>query len=863
MTDFKIYVERPSKGDKGEPGQTIIINAEDPLFKEPPPKIFPTYTSTSTNIKVQWNFPTQTKYSFALLPFINKLHLQFDNEPPIVKNIGDYLIDDNFAFNTNGNYFFDKTLTTINITKLNGTDKFVNNNKEYKFYNRPKNSYELTIWYSNFMDIVNKNTITIKYITINQPSPPSNILLTTSNLLNAIPIYNVFTNNLTWNNSIAEVGVISELEIKNYTIKYTSLNTKRRNGVPVTRNITTNSTKTNIILQNLMPDTDYKIEIYATNTGDIDSDISIYNTTTTYLIPKITPTANIIFPNRYYSSQSTLISNQTIKTYLVNSNLDWESPTNFEWPIHDILTRGDSSGDILLNIYIDIYNGNVLNSSHNISFSGFNNLNIPTNNTNGNTVLSYIISDSYSAKDESYRGFYTHFTGFITLKNTNKIFEPSKNPYSIKIRDDDFVEISGSFDNNLFYYYDGEYIFPIFINTPSISINNSVIPIKITGIPVYDTLSLTIRTTVDNIGKYFYTSPILQYFIDGDGINSIINSTYENNLQNNINNTTESFEGPQLFINNNVNNLIPQNNIYLETVLCKIIVRNAKHSNFIYEPIKAIVDQRSIYLVNSILSTWPVPENRYLSTNYISGSRIISSRVYPTFNNIILFDNNKNLTFGNDENYNYELPIIGGKFKSANSYLDYSVTGKDIDGPNYSIIGAGDTTNNNSRYVTFAWKINNIFPNSTDRANYPKISFKFNDTSTNILLTNYTNAFISNQNYLTVSKNGVKYILDIHYKIISDTPNPDFNTYNWIYGSTTSTNYNGNLDFYTKANDNNYDKSTNLISDFTLSNNVITYELPKLITVGKDRNIFVLLRIGIPCESEFSFSYVSAKLNIQ
>lgn len=33
MSNFKIYVERPSKGDKGEPGQTIIINAEDPTTK--------------------------------------------------------------------------------------------------------------------------------------------------------------------------------------------------------------------------------------------------------------------------------------------------------------------------------------------------------------------------------------------------------------------------------------------------------------------------------------------------------------------------------------------------------------------------------------------------------------------------------------------------------------------------------------------------------------------------------------------------------------------------------------------------------------------------------------------------------------
>jgi hypothetical protein len=146
-------------------------------------------------------------------------------------------------------------------------------------------------------------TLNIRYITINQPSPPSNILLITSNLLNGVATYNVFTNNLTWNNSIPEVGVISELQIKNYTIKYTSLNTNRRNGVPIIRNITTNSTQPNIILQNLMPDTEYKIEIYATNTGDVDSDIAIYNTTTTYLIPKMTPTLNIIFPNRYYSAQ--------------------------------------------------------------------------------------------------------------------------------------------------------------------------------------------------------------------------------------------------------------------------------------------------------------------------------------------------------------------------------------------------------------------------------------------------------------------------------------------------------------------------------------------------------------------------------
>ena len=355
MSDFKIYVERPSKGEKGDPGQTIIINADDPLFKQSPPKIFPIYTSTSTNIKVQWDFPSQTKYSFALLPFINKLYLQFDNEPPIVKKIGDYLIDDNFTFNTNGNYFFDKSLTTINITKLNGNDKFVNNNKEYKFYNRPNNSYKLTIWYSNFMDVVNKNTITIRYITINQPSPPLNILLTTTNLLNGIPKYNIFGNNLSWNNSIPEVGIISELQIKNYSIKYTSLNTNKRNGTPIIRILTYISTQSNIVLQNLMPDTEYKIEMYATNTGDINSDISIYNATTTYLIPKIVTTSNIIFPNRYYSSQSTLISNQAIKIYLVNSNLDWISPTNFEWPIHDILNRGDSSGDILLNIYIDIY----------------------------------------------------------------------------------------------------------------------------------------------------------------------------------------------------------------------------------------------------------------------------------------------------------------------------------------------------------------------------------------------------------------------------------------------------------------------------------------------------------------------------
>ena len=186
-----------------------------------------------------------------------------------------------------------------------------------------------------------------------------------------------------------------------------------------------------------------------------------------------------------------------------------------------------------------------------------------------------------------------------------------------------------------------------------------------------------------------------------------------------------------------------------------------------------------------------------------------------------------------DGSYNVELPVINDIFTFPSTFNN-----------NQDLTNQGTISR---RYATFIWKM------STSLSSRQTLSFLFNgtnesfksQTSGNSVITSTTNTLISLDFDIMVSS--------------SNTTLSDTKTFSWANGARTGGG--GTLTLLT-ANNNNAPNTLYFSPPISYpATGTITYSLPLIVIQNLIANGYVLLRVGLPLNSPFTFTSISASLN--
>jgi len=805
---------------------------------------------TSTSFDLSWNYPLQTQYAFGFAPSITNFIYQI---------VG---TSNNVIRDTSNSQFINPTHTTLQITSSSTVPLGISNNI-LRVPNITDISY-IVIGYGNPFGITLAPPIRAGYLGALAPAAP-----VISGLTNVNTAYNTYTNTLSWITPLAEAGITtSTLAISSYDISYNSSgSTTRFQSAPIidSTNIAVAGNTTSRALNTIMPDATYNFQIKATNTAipvNLSSSFSTppFSILTSFLQPKL-----LTFPSSPVFSSTITVNSTNIKSSASNTAINnlitsfssaaTISTKSITWPVQTTSTRGKL---YLNNNRLTIQYTNNLIPTNIVSFD-LSGCNATTNqpimsSASGGIFINGKYEDSYLLNSNtSYQGFYTNLS-ITSIDISTTFFTPSPNTQTL-----DIFDTNGPVANKrniLTYSYDGLYNnSPPSINAGGTSLTNLSTAVLVTGISIYNQLKLSINTTVSNIGTYFYVSPVLNYTLVCTSNTFTSSEINLNNLDSILDFTggglkpTVTFKNPGVFFINPP----PSTNIYSTSTVLQITAKNAIQTSSVSSITipNVIIDQPSFNLAFNTLQ--PLVTTSNIDTNLTNSraSRFISS-VYgtdlsgtdlSTMNGTLIYNNDKSiLSTSTDLSYRAELPIINGLFSFPSTYnsTDFSTTG-------------------NRRYATFIWKMSTLL--FTEGRNTLTFEFKgtneyfMRDTGSNNVITSSSRTIVSLDFNIVIGSNNT---------VISDTT-----TTSWINGALTSSE-NVTL-LFNAANTNNPNavlisppiklNPSPVPSPPTSPIGTIVYTLPSVfITKTSEVNGYVLLRVGLPMNSGFTFSNILASL---
>jgi hypothetical protein len=447
-------------------------------------------------------------------------------------------------------------------------------------------------------------------------------------------------------------------------------------------------------------------------------------------------------------------------------------------------------------------------------------------------TLTPSVVDKYSKEYEE--GFYLESQNTITLGSGS--FVASSNTYTLTVNQTGSNTGSATFEYN----YDGNPGVPV-VSAITFNLNgNSYSPI--TGVNViHGTQTFSVTTTASNLGTYFYKSPILDYT---NSISGSWSPSSETNLANITSGKSGSaFTNPIIF--SNILSASVQNT-YSTSFTLSVNANNVSESSSSLNatPIDAIVDGLSYTLVYSTL-----PQILLAIANdgiEVKGQRVKSGTAgaanVPPFNSsgtlyaTLPYDNTLDITSLE------ELQVSNGTFTTPSgqsfAYIDYNLYYYNATLKNtvdYSVIPS-----TGYRYATFAWRISVGIYNS--------LIFTLNTQSTITITGNLAYAGANP--------------IQLYYRFenaSSATPTGLSNplTSAWINGNsqdgirTTAGNY------FTPSNY-TQEPTSGLVDPVNTSGRFKVF-VPQLIV--SSGFVYLYCRIGLPMNSAFSFSYVTAKMS--
>jgi hypothetical protein len=460
------------------------------------------------------------------------------------------------------------------------------------------------------------------------------------------------------------------------------------------------------------------------------------------------------------------------------------------------------------------------------------------------TINTNSISDKYTnAYDQ---GFYLNANSTITVSTAGFIARNTQNSISCsqKFTNNSLSDSSANYS----FYYD----IPI-TTAPSCSINAITIPPssfkQVSGIYVlHGTPDISVDTSANNMGNFFYSSPLINYACIIGSANKSKNETDLSNVQS----TDISSNGTIIGGNLNFKSSITSN--LLSSVFSKTVQVNATANNVLIsgsstssKSINVITDGPSCTLVYTTLAEsiltlststiLPSPGYRIWSAPTVNNNCPLLSPLYKD----IQYDNSWNISSTNNNGIDAtrELQIYNGLFctktaNSVNAYIDYS--SYLYNSLNYSTISS--ITGN--RFASFCWKL----PES--KSSYSSLSFTINSISPNPTIID---------DYLSI--NGQK--IQILY-CFQDTAAT--NIYSQSNFNSVWINANSNVNTVTTATYSNTANSYGYYSagkgaSVSGSSATIGAFIP---AIGVPNTVYLYLRICVPMSVSISFGSVTAKL---
>ena len=739
------------------------------LINPPPKVVFGTIQKKSTFIYIPWSYPTQMKVGFvnAFLPNLTGLYANYSiNAGAPVSVISNGIGTNNISASQSNSD--NSAITGIVFTNLEAPTGSPVPGLGYQSVTFPgessaRNVYVMNVPTATFSATTANNLFTAYYINNNgynsnsttfdiylssfPPSAPQNLTLSATNsgttTTTAIGASYSFSAPA-YKDKISAVLIndaTSALSITNYDISYIAIGCARRYGGLITDSShefnfssSTSGTSSNSggawtsifsatgsnsgTINTLYPDASYVFYASAKNSVAASyGDIVSTTLNTGYLSPNVSAATAVSFTGASAYSAKKVSDDTSVNNLYVSKTLTTNTIIS---PIQYVATRGSgAAGQLTITANLKLNTSTVVDAgaAASLVYGGYGNLLSSGTNvtstaggiklTAGNTTDSYNVSTS-----SPYNGFYQQASTTVALLSpaTGSIYA-SNLPYTLSVTQAQTGNVSTAATYD--FYYDD-------VATPAITAVNAAIrtvatPIQISGINVIaGNIELTVDTSVNNLGNYFYNNGTLVSYSTGQAENSLanVNTAKTTTLASPTgirNNSTVIYTNPNSY----------QTSIPFSVTAAYNAIGTSSASGLSATSIPAILDYPSYALINSSIPA-TVPS---ISTSSTNGARVYSGVANgTTFVPSFLFDattpytsklynhswslvNNAN-TGGYDGTQ--ELMIANGAFQTnSNTYaINYSTYLYGVglyNSLNYSTLISSSATN--YRFSTFAWAI--------------------------------------------------------------------------------------------------------------------------------------------------------------
>jgi hypothetical protein len=776
------------------------------LINAPPAITFGTPTITSSYIYVPWSYPTQIQVGAfnTYLPAISKLTIEYGTGSAgsrvlrgnLLANAlaADYIND--YTTNSNPNVLNSSTtpITGVIFAKANSagilgtpastkeaamgtviTTTFGSDSgtrRALLFYDsniaalNSSSNFYVNVYYKN--NNTNNNvaySYPTGYTLTGFPSAPRSVSQTASaadsmtiqyydplygDALNPTNAATVNAYQLTYQSYSAAARYGGAVSVSSTTVSATA---------PSNTTVTPGATATNNAskaISGLYPDASYSVTVQAQNTGNTSygaSSTVFYASTAALSVPVTSYNISGLFPTNIGSSTNyySVATAATVNNLIVESTAAAKTTTSaFKAVVNDYSTRGTNGSTTSKMFLTASVSGARTATGANVAFNTVYPIGAaPSAVTLGNItitptgVVDYYPSTGTGGVVTGSDGFYQEATCNMTLGTG--LLVPSSSQYTVTLSRSCTSGVTPT-SSSYSFYYDNLTGNPNTLTIGTAFALGTVTSIAICGVNViYGTPAFTVSYSANNMGNYFYKSPLVNYSSVDSNSNTIINATqttipnYASNVTSDKLNTTVNFTS--MAVSGGTSS-----SVFTTSIPLTITANNINGSaNISATAIAAIIDGPSYTLVNSMAS---VPANipQLTNTTAVAGARIWSGlnpgayelAVTTAFSNAnllnsgasystltTLYDHTQTIA---SDNYAGELQIANGKFQtktgSTTAYLNYSTlrySASSLNTVNYSAITA---TTGTYRYSTFIWKI----PSSASTS-YTSVTFTINNPS--------------------------------------------------------------------------------------------------------------------------------------
>ena len=872
------------------PGNTIYNDAwiQSNLINPPPPIVFGTPASQSSEIFVPWTYPTQLNVGFqnSWLPVINSLnvlistHLTSINPSTIISTLSTGYVD----YHNGLNYITGAVITnTVQATGIqlktfpqDGISRYA-----FVFYSPTLSGLnkdgQLIAFYNNYNVGCNiASTIFSPFLAAGPPSVPrklqsTNVTFQTLSFYFSTPQF-VDTLNPT------SVATISRYDISFNSVpipgvRYgTAIYDAQTAAItsPFTFVTSPDSTAGNVIkydATSLYPDSKYNFYVKATNSASIAGPFaSTLGISTSYLSPDTGITVN--FLARYFSGTIKRVTDNLTVTTLLNTNTDWTS-SNFVVPLHILTNRGTTSAGIAT--LATAISGPFTSTGPTVTFGGFP-ATTPVAGTQSNlTVTPTNVFDQYTTPAR-YQGFYLKGSNTVTIRQAT--FSTSQTQYTHTTT---LTQVASPITSQLSFYYDGllgtatvlDMAFNFSVGTPPTNTYISGVNV-ISGQPTLSTI-----TGASNLGKFFFKSPILSYTNTTGSVTTSFSETTVSNIISGVSDGQFS-QSQRIGFSNGSFQLNSLATVYALSTSMTVTAANASNTSaaFLATPLQCVIDGPSVTLINTTLPASP----ETLSSNVAEkGCRIWSYSNYDatTFVPPYIY------SLGAGSNYSFtdflytaatthtssiidatlghplitELQVTNGAHRSKGTrtdcYIDYRT--KKYSATLLNTVNYSSVTTSGIRFATFAWKI------AAQSTNYSVLRFTLTYVSADSDAISVVNNLIVFTG--TADKIYVFYRVEDQSSIVP-TNGTSASTV-WLDANGTIANSATALTYYVDTTGTYQQIYGGVTSGATLASPTIIFPslfIPSFSTESP-KDIRIICKIGIPMNRNFAFTQVTATLS--